>query len=401
MKHQITHIVLLTTLSLFLIALLLTQVSIKQLYAQWWSAPVTFNVVTELPEPEPEPEPEPWTGWGWWWWWGGGGSIFVPRPPITDEQHDAAPMPPDHGAAPFVPELKTRECTYTDENYKDNGPFRDTINHRWFNYIEIMRLSCMHRWRWTSVWARVYDPDANITRAEIIKTIVKLLWIYYSDFVIESENKAYQGPIVFADVPATHWFAHYASYAYNKWLLDTMRYTKNNQKYIDPDTAMTRYEAIRIMMIAYQKIDTRIIAITTRSLMGDVIDKNNPYYSYIRNAETLWFISWVPKIDGSYSFEGQRNITRAEFAKIIAIPFGWQLFDVPYMIENSSLYMTIRKAIDQTSADKKLFIDRLFDDLQSIDREKFLQRYKIDRMIYLKHMYDMLADIYLLNNKYE
>jgi hypothetical protein len=57
--------------------------------------------------------------------------------------------------------------------------------------------------------------------------------------------------------------------------------------YLDPDKAINRYEAIKIMMLAYNKINQSVVDISQPSVMGDVIDANNPYYSYVRQAEAL------------------------------------------------------------------------------------------------------------------
>jgi hypothetical protein len=40
----------------------------------------------------------------------------------------------------------------------------------------------------------------------------------------------------------------------------------------------------------------------------------------------LWIISGVPQSNKTYKFEWDRKLTRAEFAKIIAISFGELLF---------------------------------------------------------------------------
>jgi len=66
---------------------------------------------------------------------------------------------------------------------------------------------------------------------------------------------------------------------------------KKGNKYLKPDQAITRYEAIKVIMLAYNKIKQSATAINGRSVLGDVINPNDPYYSYVREAEVLGFIS--------------------------------------------------------------------------------------------------------------
>lgn len=79
-----------------------------------------------------------------------------------------------------------------------------------------MRISCLHRGRGTSQGLWIYEPDGNITRAEAVKTFVKILGISFEDFTIQSEDTKYPGASRFADVPQDHWFAWYVDYAMNK-----------------------------------------------------------------------------------------------------------------------------------------------------------------------------------------
>jgi hypothetical protein len=79
-------------------------------------------------------------------------------------------------------------------------------------------------------------------------------------------------------------------------------------------------------MMTYHAIMTGRIDISGPTKIMD-ISLSSPYYTSIREAETLWFISWIPQKNGAYKFEGTRNVTRTEFAKMIAIPFNGLLFD--------------------------------------------------------------------------
>ncbi len=79
-----------------------------------------------------------------------------------------------------------------------------------------MRISCIHRGRGTSKGLWIYEPNANITRAEAIKTFVKVLGIVYKDFTLTSEDRPYPTPTQFADVGQDNWFAWYVDYAAKK-----------------------------------------------------------------------------------------------------------------------------------------------------------------------------------------
>ncbi len=206
-------------------------------------------------------------------------------------------------------------CIYDDAQYITKWPFTDTIGHRWFPYIEMMRVSCIHRWPWGKKWLWIYEPNRSVTRAEVLKTVVKILGIQFDNFTILHEDLPYIGEVIFSDTP--NWFNHYAHYAYSQWLTEGLYTTdKNGNKYLDPDRAITRYEAIKVIMLAYNKIQQWYPSIIWSSVLGDIINTNDPYYSYVRQAEVLWFISGVPQINGGYNFQCLRNITRAEFAKI-------------------------------------------------------------------------------------
>jgi hypothetical protein len=61
----------------------------------------------------------------------------------------------------------------------------------------------------------------------------------------------------------------------------------NGNKTLNPDKNITRYEAIKVMMLAYNSIQHSDIYFSGSSVMGDIINKDNPYYTYIRQAEAL------------------------------------------------------------------------------------------------------------------
>jgi hypothetical protein len=294
--------------------------------------------------------------------------------------------------ASSVPPLQWRACIYNDEDYLGRWPFTDTIGHWWFPYIDIMRISCLHRGRGTNKWLWIYEPNANITRAEVLKTAVKLLWAEFGDFNILNESAIYTGAIPFADINNTHWFSHYAQYAYSKWLTEWLWTTDTTgNRYISPDQAISRYEAIKVIMLAYQTINKHSIALSWTTFLGDVIDPSNPYYKYIREAEVLWFISWVPQSNGGYNFEWQRNITRGEFAKITSIPFADQLFDVEDIVLNSTIYQTIIEWINK-STNTQAVLRATFTKLNSVDAMNFVREFKVEKTTFIRSLQAILQE---------
>lgn len=131
----------------------------------------------------------------------------------------------------------------------------------------------------------IYEPNANITRAEVLKTVAKILGSTFENLEVTNEQHIYNGNKPFADTP--NWFNHYADYAFKQGLTEGLYTIKDGKMYLDPDKSITRYEAIKVMMLAHNKISQSMVDISKPSVMGDVVDANNPYYSYVRQAEML------------------------------------------------------------------------------------------------------------------
>lgn len=162
--------------------------------------------------------------------------------------------------------------------------------------------------------------------------------------------------------------------------------------YLDPDKAISRYEAIKIMMLAYNRISQSMIDTSKPSVMGDIVDANNPYYSYVRQAEVLGFISGVPKANGGYNFEGIRNLTRAEFAKIVGLPFADQLFDIEQVIFQSDVYNDIIDALNTTTTNRKVFIQAFYEQISEMSEMAFIKKYKVPKTIFLEVLYETVVD---------
>lgn len=219
-------------------------------------------------------------------------------------------------------------CKYTDANYLANWPFMDTLNHRWYDYIEIMRKSCLHRWKWTFASQWKYDPNEYVTKAEVLKTLVKIRGIAFEDFDIINEDYPYDGVQVFADVPKNHRFSWYSFYAYDHRLTDGLFTQNGDKRYLNPDGTITRNQMIKAIMQLYKEIiDSSEIDISGKSYLVDIAQWSSYYYQYVREAEELWIIAWYDMPNGKKMWLGNNPLTRAEFAKIVSIPFAEILFE--------------------------------------------------------------------------
>ncbi len=210
-------------------------------------------------------------------------------------------------------------CAYDDEEYLERWIFKDTENHRAFDYIENMRQSCLHRWKDTNKWLRIYYPDDYIKKSETIKTLSKIRGIVFDDFTIDSEDKYYPYETIFEDVWKNYWFVRYTDYALSRWIMNWLYQTINDKRFFYPESYITRNDAIKKLIEIYNEINWD----TPLNNSSNLVDINpwDPYYNYIRQAESLWIIEWYRQNNGTYKFEWDRYISRAEFAKIVSIPF--------------------------------------------------------------------------------
>jgi len=78
-----------------------------------------------------------------------------------------------------------------------------------------------------------------------------------------------------------------------------------------------------------------------------------------------------------------RNITRAEFAKVASVPFSDQLFDIAYIVENSSLYKKIVDGLAETTMDKIRFANLVLQEINEIPEQEFLYSFKVSKDIFM------------------
>ncbi len=214
---------------------------------------------------------------------------------------------------------------YKDAPYLSKWVFQDTLWHRGFNYIENMRLSCLHRGKGTQENQRIYYPDDYIKKSEILKTLVKIMWINFDNFQIKSEDLIYPRIPIFKDISQKDWFVWYSEYAFLNWLTNWLYDIENSQKILHPNDFVKRKDVVKKIIEIYTKIYGDI-EIEWNSNLVDISRSDLDYY-YIRKAESLWIIKWVQKNDWKYYFQWDEFVTRAQFAKMISIAFEELLFE--------------------------------------------------------------------------
>jgi cysteine-rich repeat protein len=321
---------------------------------------------------------------GWWGGWGWLSMDYCPNGDFSWSYYDGKCGEPQvHGSAPVG-----KFCIYDDEEYLARWSFDDIFGHWWELPIEIMRVSCLHRGRHTKAGLRRYEPNANIQRDEVLKTLVKIVGIEFEDFSIKSEELLYTGVIPFADVAYNNRFSHYANYAFTRWLTQWLYSVDSAKNYLSPTKWMTRYEATKAIVTAYEKMHwTIVIQSAPASKIVDV-PTADPNSIYVRKAEVAWLIQWYPQANGTFLFKWDGSITRAEFAKIIAAAFNEQLIDVDEVVVTSKAYNMIVQSIQKVQWDRLTFIRNLFDKLKLIDEDLFLRQFKIQKDVFIKTLAD-------------
>jgi len=70
------------------------------------------------------------------------------------------------------------------------------------------------------------------------------------------------------------------------------------------------------------------------------------------------------------------------------LPFSEQLFDIAYIVENSSLYKKIITGLAETTMDKISFANIILQEINEIPEEEFLYSFKVSKDIFM----DILAE---------
>ena len=172
-------------------------------------------------------------------------------------------------------------------NKKNTAPFVDIQQHWGANYINEL-------WQLGVVQGKVdktYDPDMQITRAELIKIALSAFNISVKEVKVKP----------FKDVDIKEWYASYIVAAKEKGIIDG--YSDENYK---PNEFVSRVEALKIILLALgQKI-------TGGDMNFKDTEKGSWYEKYIAFAQKNKIIKGYD--DGN--FRPYNSITRAEIAKI-------------------------------------------------------------------------------------
>jgi len=139
-----------------------------------------------------------------------------------------------------------------------------------------------------------YEPNSPILRAEAIKMVM---------YGVDLDGSSCDSTI-FPDLTQGDWFCDVVTKAYNKGII------KGDNGHLYPARNITRAEAVKILLKA-------------KGLEPPTLDKNpfndvnfkDWYAGYIYKAFKLGYVVGV----GNNLFEPNRNITRAEMAKIVSI----------------------------------------------------------------------------------
>ncbi len=201
----------------------------------------------------------------------------------------------------------TMNCSYSDVPYSKLN-FFDLKNHRASNYISVLKNNCIVQGKNETE----FSPEDAITIGEIMKIYVKLRWIK-NYFWFISEKQSIETPQFLRN---SHRSAIYLIQAQRLWFLDTLT---ANKKYIDPQQAISRQEAIKLMMQFYNAIHPVEIK-DYGSPYADVTNTKGKYYKFISTATHLGFISGFTK-DWKRYFNPTQTLTRAELSKIVGLPF--------------------------------------------------------------------------------
>lgn len=145
-----------------------------------------------------------------------------------------------------------------------------------------------------------FKPEKDITRAEFLKMVVVAL--------CEFDSSADYGTSSFSDIPLNRWFENYVAYAELNKIVGGY-----DDGTFRPDAPITRAEATKMAALA-MKLDIENAA---DAKFTDVSGWAAPYIN-------AFALTGALQGDGDGTFKPERNITRAEAAKIVAAATGFQ-----------------------------------------------------------------------------
>ena len=172
--------------------------------------------------------------------------------------------------------------------------FSDTATHWAKDYIDALYEKGIVKGR----TATTFEPDATITRAELIKMTIMAMGL----------STATSGTSTFADVSTSAWYSPFVEKAYAEGVIEGNMV--NSKRYFRPNDAVVRAEALKILLYgAGHKV---FDAAATTNLFTDV-HPGDWFYGLVDYAKTNSIVSGYS--DGS--FKPARQVTRAEAAKIL------------------------------------------------------------------------------------
>jgi fibronectin type 3 domain-containing protein len=141
-----------------------------------------------------------------------------------------------------------------------------------------------------------FNPNKPITRAEAVKVIILSAGLESAE--CDSE--------IFPDLGENDWFCGVATRAYKEG------YLKGENGQLQPNKPITRAQAIKLVLMAKEiAVDTEV-----ESSFPDVAD-TDWFAGYVMKAKKLGIMEGKKMDDGTYKFDPNSPITRAELIKII------------------------------------------------------------------------------------
>lgn len=190
------------------------------------------------------------------------------------------------------------------------GGFTDTQNHWGKLAIDALADNCQIKGYTdqSGTPLNLFKPDASVTRAELSQMLVKCAY---------PEGVAEDGNTYFSDVENGQWYTA----AVNKAKVEGWVSGYSDNTFL-PNNNVNRAEAVKMMTLT--KFTQEQINDSADSNFKDVY-KSAWYYNFVSFAVEKNFISGYKNNSGVLTgyFGPDKNITRAEAAKVIALVNGW------------------------------------------------------------------------------
>ena len=158
---------------------------------------------------------------------------------------------------------------------------------------------------------KIFNPSTYITRAELLKMIVKAKGIKDTSLPQVTTNT----PKPFDDVDINTWYAPYIIYAKENNLIQGDSNTNNFR----PNDSINRAEAIKIIVKASGKEN---ITYSQQSPFNDVNNSSEWFYKYVLIGVKEGLIEGYLEDNGQRFFHPERVLTRGQGSKLISKAFN-------------------------------------------------------------------------------